>query len=161
MPLRVHRWGKRCVHLSPFVQTKPMSLKDSWSPRSFMHLRHVLPCHCMSSLQPSYLFCLWPFNRFPWHHWGLQSFAVCTVIGSIVNVSKRVINCMSTIRGDFLFFSFFTQTVLSCQNTLGVKNLLNASPTKHTLACCMRFVCLPFSIGLGLYLAQWSMLMST
>lgn len=140
MPLRAHRWGKRCVHLSPFVQTKPMSLKDSWSPRSFMHLRHVLPCHCMSSLQPSYLFCLWPFNRFPWHHWGLQSFAVCTVIGSIVNVSKRVINCMSTIRGDFLFFFFYTNCAIMPKYFRGeefVKCLTHQTHTRMLYAICL------------------------
>lgn len=111
--VRVCCWGKRWLQLVSFMQTKPMRLKDSWSPRSFMHLQHVLPCHCMSSLQPSYLFCLWPFNRFPWHHCSLQSFAVCSVTSSIVKVSKRVINCMSSTRGRHLIWVLYSLCILS------------------------------------------------
>lgn len=129
--LRVHHWGRRSLQLAYFMQTKPMRLKYSWSARSFMHLQHVHPCHCMSSLQPSYLFCLWPFNRFPWHHCSLQSFAVCSVTSSIVNASKRVINWMSSTRGRH-FDVFYLDCEHCCHNEIFHESV-HTSPQIHAL----------------------------
>lgn len=67
------------------------SNKAMESQTHFMPVSHfLLPCHCVSSLQPIHLFCLWPFGRFPWYLCSLKSSAVCSVTYSIVNTSKTV-----------------------------------------------------------------------
>lgn len=50
----------------------------------------LLPCRCMSSLQPISLFCLWPFSRFPWCLCSLKSSTVSSATCSIANTSKRL-----------------------------------------------------------------------
>lgn len=78
--------GKCSHHLLPPFQTKPRG-----SQRHFMPVLHFrLPCCCVFSLQPIYLFCLWPFSRFPWCLCSLKSSAVCSATCSIVNTSKTV-----------------------------------------------------------------------
>lgn len=78
--------GKCSHHLLPPFQTKPRGSQRHFKP--VLHFR--LPCCRVSSLQPIYLFCLWPFSRFPWCLCSLKSSAVRSATCSIVNTSKTV-----------------------------------------------------------------------